>query len=202
MIPELPVMIRGTLTPPPERADAARNRRRILAAAATLISERGLEAVTIDDVAAAAGVGRMTVYRRFGNKSGLARTLLGEAESALQHQILRGKPPLGPDAPPAERLAAFVEAYLRLCDANLDLVRLAEHVDPTQRYHYGVYHLWHTHVRLLLQATGAPDPDLRADLLLAGLAGDLIAHRRHERGDSLDDIITATRGVARALSHP
>lgn len=202
MIPELPLATDGSAEPAAERADAARNRQRVLAAAAALIAERGVAAVTIDDVAAAAGVGRMTIYRRFGDKSGLARTLLGEAESALQQQILRGPPPLGPDAAPSERLAAFVEAYLRFCDAHLDLVRLAERADPAQRYRRGVYRLWHTHVRLLLEAVGAPDPDLRADLLLAGLVGDLLAHRRHERRDTLDHIITAVRRAAGALARP
>lgn len=202
MIPELPLATDDSVEPPAERADAARNRQRVLAAAAALIAERGVAAVTIDDVAAAAGVGRMTIYRRFGDKSGLARTLLAEAESALQQQILRGPPPLGPDAAPLERLTAFVEAYLRFCEANLDLVRLAERADSAQRYRRGVYRLWHTHVRLLLDAAGAPDPDLRADLLLAGLVGDLLAHRRHECRDTLDHIITAIRCAAGALARP
>lgn len=202
MIPELPLAMDGPAEPAVERADAARNRRRVLDAAAALITERGVAAVTIDEIAAAAGVGRMTIYRRFGDKSGLARTLLAEEESALQHRILRGPPPLGPGAAPAERAAAFVEAYLRLCDANLDLVRLAEHVSPPQRYLYGVYRFWHTHVRILLEAAGAPDPDLRADLLLAGLVGDLLAHRRHDRHDSLEHVIGAARRVARVLAEP
>jgi AcrR family transcriptional regulator len=202
MIPELPLATDGSAEPAGQRSDVVRNRHRVLAAATALIAERGVAAVTIDDVAAAAGVGRMTIYRRFGDKSGLARTLLGEAESALQQQILRGPPPLGPGAAPSERLAAFVEAYLRFCDAHLDLVRLAENADLAVRYRRGVYRLWHTHVRLLLEAAGAPNPDLRADLLLAGLVGDLLAHRRHERRDTLDDIITAVRSAAGALARP
>lgn len=54
----------------PLRADAERNRLRIIAAARELFADRGLE-VTLDDVAAHAGVGVGTVYRRFDNRDQL-----------------------------------------------------------------------------------------------------------------------------------
>ncbi len=54
----------------PLRADAERNRRRILEAAAELFAERGLQ-VSLDDVAARAGVGVGTVYRRFADRDAL-----------------------------------------------------------------------------------------------------------------------------------
>src|SRR3954447_5594039 len=102
----------GPPAPPPERADAARNRRRVLDAAASLFAERGVDAVTMDDVVAAAGVGKGTLYRRFGDKRGLVAARLDGGEGELQAAILSGPPPLGPGAAPAERLAAFVGAYL------------------------------------------------------------------------------------------
>lgn len=58
--------------PRPLRADAERNRTKILDAAARVFAERGLDA-TLDEVAAAAGVGVGTVYRRFADKE----TLIG-----------------------------------------------------------------------------------------------------------------------------
>ena len=58
----------------PLRADAERNRERILAAAAALFAERGLD-VSLDDIAAAAGVGVGTVYRRFPDKDALIDAL-------------------------------------------------------------------------------------------------------------------------------
>ncbi|MEU2257761.1 TetR/AcrR family transcriptional regulator [Nocardia xishanensis] len=57
------------------RADAARNRRRILEAADELLAQYG-ERVTLDDVAEAAGVGVGTAYRHFGNKHNLITEIL------------------------------------------------------------------------------------------------------------------------------
>jgi AcrR family transcriptional regulator len=61
----------------PLRRDAERNRQRILAAAAQVFSERGLDA-TLDEVARAAGVGIGTVYRRFPDKEALIADLFRE----------------------------------------------------------------------------------------------------------------------------
>jgi AcrR family transcriptional regulator len=60
--------------PRPLRVDAERNRRRILAAAAGLFADRGLD-VSMDDIAAAAGVGVGTVYRRFPDRDALIEAL-------------------------------------------------------------------------------------------------------------------------------
>jgi AcrR family transcriptional regulator len=66
----------------PLRADAARNRERILEAAATVFAERGLEA-TLDDVAHEAGVGVGTVYRRFPCKDALVEALFEQAVDGM-----------------------------------------------------------------------------------------------------------------------
>jgi AcrR family transcriptional regulator len=75
----------------PLRADAARNRARILSAAGEVFAERGID-VTLDDIAAHAGLGVGTVYRRFADREALvealfdqrARLMLGLMQSALQ----------------------------------------------------------------------------------------------------------------------
>jgi AcrR family transcriptional regulator len=61
----------------PLRADAARNRERVLEAARAVFAERGVEA-TLDDVARRAGVGVGTVYRRFADKDELLDALFHE----------------------------------------------------------------------------------------------------------------------------
>src|SRR5262252_8401679 len=114
-------------TPPAkERADAARNRAAVLQAAAGLFAEHDVAGVSMDQVAAAAGVGKGTVFRRFGDKAGLAAALLDARERELQGAILRGPPPLGPGADPADRLAAFADAYLDYLLGHLELVRMSE----------------------------------------------------------------------------
>ena len=92
-----------------ERGDAARNRALLLDAARRLIAERGADAVTMDDIAAAAGVGKGTLFRRFGSRAGLMIVLLDEDERAEQQAFLFGPPPLGP-ARTAARTAAGLRA--------------------------------------------------------------------------------------------
>lgn len=67
----------GTAADKPLRADAARNRERILDAAAEVFAARGLEA-SLDDIAAHAGLGVGTVYRRFENRDALVEALFTE----------------------------------------------------------------------------------------------------------------------------
>ena len=178
---------------PPERADAARNRARILAAAEELFAERGAATVTMEDIARAAGVGRGTLYRRYPDRAAIATALLDEHERRLQDQILRGDPPLGPGAPPAHRLAAFVAAMVELLTRHAHLV-LGTEVGRS-RYATGAYGFWRTHVRLLADAAGAPDPDVLADVLLAPLAPDLFLHQT-ATGVSPERITAVLRDVA------
>src|SRR3954454_7533369 len=63
-----------SVTERPLRADAERNRQRIIAAAASVFAERGLD-VSLDEIAHAAGVGIGTVYRRFPDKDALIDAL-------------------------------------------------------------------------------------------------------------------------------
>jgi AcrR family transcriptional regulator len=164
-----------------ERADAARNRIRVLEAAEKLFAERGVDAVTMDDVAGAAGVGKGTLYRRFGDKGGLAMALLDQRERELQERILTGPPPLGPGAGPADRLGAFIEAYLELLDRQLDLVLLSETATTGARFRTGAHTLWRQHCRHLLEAGGADGAEIAADVLLAALAAEQVRHWRRDR---------------------
>jgi len=152
---------------PPERADAARNRLRILAAAAELVGERGIEHVSMDDVARAACVGTGTLYRRFGDRAGLALALLDEHTREFQDALIAGPPPIGPGAPAAERLRAFGEGYLDLVERHADLLVVAE---PQGRLVDGPYPMYATHLTLLLrEAAPHLDAEFTAQALLASL---------------------------------
>lgn len=67
------------------RADAERNRVRVLAAARTVFAKHGLSA-TLDHVAVEAGVGVATVYRRFGSKEELVEALFADELDLLVEQ--------------------------------------------------------------------------------------------------------------------
>ena len=85
-------------------------------------------------------------------------------------------PPLGPGAPPVERLAAFVDAYLGFVVAHVDLVAMSQTASPGARLRIGSHRLWVHHCRMLLAEAGAPDPDVRADVLLAALTAEQVRH--------------------------
>jgi AcrR family transcriptional regulator len=196
---DLPLLPAG---PVQERADAARNRAKALAAAERLFAARGVAAVSMDDIAASAGVGKGTLYRRFGDKSGLAAALLDERESGLQAAMLGGPPPLGPGAPPADRLAAFAVAYLEFVDAQLDLVAMSQTASPGARLRTGSHQFWCQHCRILLSEAGAADPGLRADAILAALTAEQVRHWRHTEGRSLPDLASAITEITRRLAVP
>jgi AcrR family transcriptional regulator len=195
---DLPVLDVGVVR---ERADAARNRLRVLAAAERLFAERGVAGVTMDDVAAAAGVGKGTLYRRFTDKGGLAVALLDQRERELQQAILTGPPPLGPGAEPGQRLAAFVAGYLAFLDRQLDLVQLSETSTPGARLRTGAHAFWRQHLRYLLDAAGAPDPDLRAGILLAALSAEQVRHWRDDQRLSLAQLTDGLSAAALRLAH-
>jgi AcrR family transcriptional regulator len=175
---ELPIAAR----PRAERADAARNRERVLAAARQLFAEHGVEAVTMDQVARAAGVAKGTIFHRFGDRAGLALALLDAHERELQERILRGPPPLGPGAPPGERLRTFLGALAELTFEHRDLLREVERAAPAARYRTGAYQAWLQHTVLLL----GDDDALRAHVLLAPLAADLVWHLAEEGASAAD----------------
>lgn len=156
--------------------------------------------MTMDDVAAEAGVGKGTLYRRFGDKGGLAVALLDQRERELQAALLSGKPPLGPGAPAAERLVAFVSAYLELVASQLDLVLMSETSSPGARLRTGAHAFWGGHFRYLLREAGAPDVDLRADVLLASLAGEQVRHWLHEDHRGKAEVAAGLAAAALALA--
>jgi AcrR family transcriptional regulator len=110
---------------PRERSDAARNREALLAAAARLVERDGVDCVTMDSVAAEAGVGKGTVFRRFDSREGLMAALLDRSETEWQGRVIGGPPPLGPGAPPLDRLRAFGHSRMELNLAHAELIRAA-----------------------------------------------------------------------------
>ncbi|MET8507391.1 TetR/AcrR family transcriptional regulator [Streptomyces sp. NPDC004787] len=187
-------LLPGVGGPPPERADAARNRRKILDAAARIVAERGPEAVTMNQVAHASGIGVGTVYRRFGDVSQLLWALLDDRERQFQEACLSGPPPLGPGAPAAERLDAFLDALVDRVVEQRALLLAAQTAAPIARYTSGAYLALHTHVTLLI-AQARPDTNapLLAHLLLAPFSPSLVHHLSQEQQLSAAELKAGVR---------
>ncbi|MFJ4655556.1 TetR/AcrR family transcriptional regulator [Nocardia sp. NPDC088792] len=169
---------------PKVRADAARNRRAILDATRALLAEGGAEAITMDRVAATAGVGKGTVFHRFGNRAGLLHAMIAEPAENLLAAITTGPPPLGPGAPAADRLLAFFDAMATMMADNIELMIAAyRSVDPHPRT--AEFHAtWDEHIRGLLGEV-RPDLDVEAvGRLLFGMLGTDPAHAMVRAGET------------------
>jgi AcrR family transcriptional regulator len=199
--PEL-VQLGGAEDEPCLRADAARNRARLLEAAARLIAEHGAAGVTMEAVAAAASVGKGTVFRRFGDRTGLLTALLDHSEKKFQAAFLGGPPPLGPGAPPVERLRAFGRAMLRRSVDELDL-QLAAEPSAERRFAVPARRVLRSHVALLLrQAAPDADGELLSHTLMGYLNPVLIHHLTRQCGMPLerleagwDDLVDRVTGA-------
>ncbi|GAA0236049.1 TetR/AcrR family transcriptional regulator [Cryptosporangium japonicum] len=183
-----------------ERADAARNRRAILTATEALLARQRPETISMELVAAEAGVGKGTVFHRFGSRMGLMVALVQERALGLREAVENGPPPLGPGAPPAERLPAFLDAVVDVVVRNKNLLAALGHAEASAPHDHGdlaehpVYRFWHAHVASLL--TG-DDPRTLAHVLLAGLrSGPLVA--MIDRGEE-ERVKRALRATASAL---
>ncbi|WP_227981782.1 TetR/AcrR family transcriptional regulator [Nocardia spumae] len=172
-----------------ERADAARNRRAILDATRTLLAEGGADAVTMERVAATAGVGKGTVFHRFGSRAGLLQAMVAEPAESLLARIADGPPPLGPGAAAADRLLAFFDAMTSMMAANVELMAAAYRSVPPHPRTSEFHSAWATHITSLLEEA-RPDLDAAAvGGLLFGILGT-------------DYAVTAVReGEAERLRH-
>lgn len=172
----IPLRPGSPLGPVTERSDAARNRERLLDAARELIAECGVDSLTMDRLAERAGVGKGTVFRRFGSRTGLMMTLLSDSEAAFQARFMFGPPPLGPGASGLERLIAFGSARIEYVLEHGDLVRAAES-SVQSRYEVPAALLWQRHVEVLLRMEGmTADPALMAMTLICTLEPERLLH--------------------------
>jgi AcrR family transcriptional regulator len=172
--------------PPPERRDAARNREALLLAAEALVDHCGIDAVTMDAVAARAGVGKGTVFRRFGSREGLMAALLNFSETEWQASVISGPPPLGPGAEPMDRLLAFGRSRLESTLRFADLIRAAGRAGT---HSYAAYSFVAMHVRHLLGELGVTgDLPLLATALMAPLEVPILEQQVQIEGIDVDRV--------------
>jgi AcrR family transcriptional regulator len=119
----------------------------------------------MDAVAAAAGVGKGTVFRRFESREGLMAAVLNHSETEWQAQVMGGPPPLGPGAEPWDRLLAFGRTRLETTLLHAELIREAGRAGDRARGAYGFAAMHVRHLLNELEVTG--DLPILATALLA-----------------------------------
>ena len=174
----------------PERADAMRNRRAILTATEELLATHRPQDISMEQVAAGAGVGKGTVFHRFGNRMGLMRALMVDRAASLEQSVRSGPPPLGKGAPDRDRLLAFLDAIIEVVSRNKSLMAElaysaaaepppnegpanegpAQEPPAHKRDDHPVYRFWHGHISSLI---GAQRPDADAGMIAHVLLGAL-----------------------------
>jgi len=181
---------------PCERSDAARNRQRILSAAERLFALNGVAGTSMDAIAAEAGVGKGTLFRRFGDRALLAFALLEASERDFQDAFIRGPAPLGPGVPPPERVIAFGTALLNRIAANGDLMLAG----PGRRFEIGAYGAYSTHLTILIgDSDPALDAEFTAQALLSTLSAEVIVYQLRVRRMTLERLTAGWETLVRRL---
>lgn len=161
------------------RKDAARNRQAVLAAADALFARcESPEGVTLAAIAAAAGVGKGTLFRAFGDRPGLLRALYEARLEPVREAVETGPPPLGPATPPQQRVPALLDALLcfKLDNRSL-MLALEESGTGGSPYQADYYERWHRLLdSILRQIPGLTDSDFTAHVLLSAVRADLVEH--------------------------
>ncbi|WP_194821420.1 TetR/AcrR family transcriptional regulator [Micromonospora sp. S-DT3-3-22] len=158
------------------RADAARNRAAVLAAADRLFhAATDPDQVSMDDIAAAAGVGKGTLFRGFGDRMGLLRALHAQRVDLLRAALTTAQP----DGSPAERALHLLREVVRFKRDSRVLTLALENAGDGSPYRTGSYPQWHALlVALVTEARGPESADYLAHALLAAVRSDLVEHLR------------------------
>ncbi len=180
----------------PSRSDALRNRELLLQTAQRLFAEKGVDAVTMSDVAEAAGVGKGTLYRHFANKIELCHVLVDEDQRDLQNRTFAR---LRENGAPCADIEWFVREVIAFVMRNQSLV-LAESARGVLLNHPA--HVWwrQTIRGLLLRLTPNVDVEYLADVLFVMLDPRTIHYQVTTRNWGLDQIAESLIGVLYKLT--
>ncbi|MFC5666780.1 TetR/AcrR family transcriptional regulator [Kitasatospora misakiensis] len=159
-----------------ERADALRNREAVLAAADTLFAASSSpHSVSMDDIATAAGVGKGTLFRRFGDRAGLIAAVIAARLEPLQQAAREARDSAG--SSPRQQVLDLLDTALSFKIENRNLMAAAEEAGISSPYQAQHYAWWHETLRAALQRVpGLPNPDFAAHALLSAIRADLVVH--------------------------
>jgi hypothetical protein len=126
--------------------------------------------------------------------------LLDERTKEFQEALIRGGPPLGPGAPPVERVVAFGHGMLALLEAHGEMLMAAELGVRWVRGEAGVYALYRTHLAMLVrEADPALDDEYLAEALLTPLGPETFLYLRKGRELPLERIEAGYEQLVRRL---
>ncbi|GAA2592742.1 TetR/AcrR family transcriptional regulator [Winogradskya consettensis] len=177
------------------RSDKARNREIVLAAAGRLFdAANDPDEVSMDAVAAAAGVGKGTLFRGFGDRLGLMRALYEERSA---HEFATR--PAGDDGDPAELALELLTGTWQFKERHRVLGLAFERAGHGSPYANAGYDRWHAELaRLITIARPDAPADFLAHALLAAVRSDLVEHLR---GHPETDVHAGLRDLVRSVLH-
>ncbi len=181
-----PTVVLCPLAPRPLRADARRNRERVLAAARVVFAEHGHEA-QMDDVARRAGVGVGTVYRHFPTKEALIEALALDASSAVAWARRRWSAPIRGRHSPRRcgrvRSSARDRAFTEIMGELPGPMPMAAEIEQDMNNTLG-------ELMRRAQASGELRPDLVIDdvaMFMCGIGSAPASHLPRRLAPALDD---------------
>ncbi|TQJ92988.1 TetR family transcriptional regulator [Streptomyces sp. SLBN-31] len=175
----------------PLRADARRNREKILSAAVRVFAEEGLEA-HLERIAKEAGVGSGTLYRNFPTREALI-------EAAYRNELSRlcdAAPELLAAMPPREALRAWMGRFIDYATAKLGMAEaLRAVVDSGVNPYVHSRELIMTALTSLMdaaRAAGAIRSDVSAAVMFAALTGVALASGKPEEREQAERLLDLT----------
>lgn len=175
----------------PLRADARRNREKILAAAVRVFTEEGLSA-HYERVAKVAGVGTGTLYRNFPTRDSLI-------EAAYRNEVARlcdAVPGLLAELPPQEALRAWMDRFLDYATAKLGMAEALRAVVAAGSDLHGPSHAMISEAITTLREAGVLAgvfrTDVRAGDLFAALAGIALTSGAPEQREQAERLLDLT----------
>lgn len=183
------------------RADAQRNHLRILDAARELFAEVDDPShVSMEAIAAAAGVGKGTLFRRFGSREALVAALFEERSRELYTHLHHE----GDELTPVDRVTAMLTSLIRAKQENRALATAIDRQPHASALHKSM----HTILRdIIVEERGIEYADFFAEVLLSAVRSDLIEHpavgesREYEDGlTKLVEMILTPDGPASAAT--
>lgn len=168
------------------RADAARNRERLLSTAQRLFAEQGVQCVTMSAIAKEAQVGKGTLYRHFSDKAELCRALLDTDMRALQQETLAR---LQSDVAALPMLRWFLGHTAAWVLQHADFLCEVAAQSEGEMLHHPAHLWWRQTILALLQRLALPgDVEYTADALYLLLDVRTLLYQQEVQGYDLQRI--------------